>query len=312
MTKKLLASAFALAFSTGLLAQSISGMSPAVGNQGQALPIIISGQNTSFAQGSGSIFLSQGSYTIGQGSTTGFSNVVVMNPTTISATLSVPGNANLGFYDLWVPGSGSSTLNKSMAFEVRQSSGSQVVATPSGGQPGKTVNTTFNVNGASLKSSVQQTIEKVWLSLGNELITDISNIQVINATTFTADVSIPASATEGVWNVNVYTDDKMMYTTNAGFEVDNTFSRKEFGNAHFKVFPNPVVNELTATFEAYYSNLDVQILSLDGKVVSPYDYKVSIEENLIKVNTQSLPTGAYMIQFISDNEIVASRKIVRQ
>src|SRR5690606_22333170 len=121
MTKKILLSAFGWALSTALMAQSISGISPAVGNQGQTLPIIISGQNTSFMQGSVSMILHQGSYTIGQ--CNGFSNVVVVNNSSISANLSVPGGAPVGFYDLLMSGTGSSTLNKTMAFEVLQPSG---------------------------------------------------------------------------------------------------------------------------------------------------------------------------------------------
>lgn len=312
MSKKLLTTALAISLTTGLMAQSISGMSPGVGNQGQTLPIIISGQNSSFHQGIGAMYLSQGTYTIGQGSSTGFTNITIVNPTTISATLSIPANANLGFYDLLVPRTGTSTLNKFMAFEVRQPSGSQVVVSPNGGQPGKTVNATFTVSGATFKSSTQQTIEKVWLSMNGEIITDISNIQVVNATTFTADVAIPAGATEGLWNVNVYADDKVMYSANHGFEVDNTFSRQEYANTHFKLYPNPVSDVLTATFDIHLSNLDVQITTLDGKVVSPYSYKVSVEEKSVKVNLENLPKGVYMVQFTSNSEVIASKKILRQ
>lgn len=312
MTKKILLSAFGLLLSIGLMAQSITGMSPAVGNQGQTLPIIISGQNTAFTQGSVSLVLSQGSHTIGQGSSTGFSNIVVINSSTVSANLSVPGSANTGFYDLWLYGAGSSTLNKSMAFEVMQPSSASLAIWPVGTQPGKVVNATFVVHGASFKSSMQQVIEKVWLSLGNEVITDVSNINVLNATTFTADVNIQAGTTQGLWDVNVYTDDKVMYTNTAAFEIDNTFSRKEYNNVDFKIYPNPVTTELTATFETRYSDIDVRIIDLSGKPVSRYMYEVEVQENQVKVNTEKLPRGAYMIQFISNDEVAASKRLVRQ
>lgn len=315
MTQKLLLSACGLIFSSVMVAQTISGMTPASGNTGQTLPIIISGQNTNFnSQGSGtiSLLLTQGSHTIGQGTNTGFSNVSVVNSTTVSATLSIPGSSTLGFYDLWVIGAGSSTLNKGMAFEVMQPSSPSVNVSPAGGKPGSTVNGTFTVSGGNFKKSSVQTIEKVWLSLGNELITGISNIQVVNSTTFTADVALPANATQGMWDVNVYTDDNMMFTNPASFEVDNSFSRKEFANAHFKVYPNPVTDEFTASFETYYADMDIVIIDLSGKPISRYSYSVQMQEKEIKVNIENLPKGTYMVQFTSNDEVVASKKLVRK
>ena len=310
MTKRILSSVFGLMLSTGLVAQSISGMSPALGNQGQTLPIIISGQNTTFTQGSVSMYLRQGTSfnIIGQGNAA----LTAVNNTSLAINFVVPGSATLGFYDLWVQ-TGSSTLSKSMAFEITQPSSSASIAVlPSGSQPGNVVGATFTVSGASFKSSAQQVIEKVWLSLGSEVITDISNIQVVNSTTFTADVNVLPGTTQGLWDVNVYTDDEMMYTNTAAFDVSNTFSRKEFNNVDFKIYPNPVTTELTATFETHYSDMDIQLFDLSGKPVSRSNYAVEIQGNQIKINTEKLPTGGYMIQFISNDEVVATKKLLRQ
>lgn len=312
MTKKILSSAFGLLLSAGLAAQSISGVTPSVGNQGQTLPIIISGQNTAFTQGSVSMMLSQGSYTIGQGSATGFSNIVVVNSSSVSANLSVPGGAPLGYYDLYMYGAGSSTLNKMMAFEVMQPSGASLAVWPTGTQPGNVVSATFVVNSANFKSSAQQVIEKVWLSLGNEVITDVSNINVLNPTTFTADINVPAGTTQGLWDVNVYTDDEVMYTNTQAFDIDNTFSRKEYSNVNFKVYPNPVTSELIASFDGEYANMDIQIFDLSGKPVSNYSYNVEVQETQVKVNTENLAKGSYMIHFIANDEVVATKKVVRQ
>lgn len=309
MTKRILASAFGLLLSSGLVAQSISGMSPAMGNQGQTLPIIISGQNTAFSQGSVSMYLRQGTSfnMIGQGNAA----LTAVSNTSLAINFAVPGSATLGFYDLWVQ-SGSSTLTKPMAFEVTQPSAASVAVSPSGSQPGNVVGATFTVSGASFKKSSNQLIEKVWLSLGKEVITDITNIQIVNSTTFTADVNVQTGTTQGLWDVNVYTDDNMMFTNAAAFDISNTFSRKEFNNVDFKIYPNPVTSELTATFETRYSDMDVQIFDLSGKPVSRYKYQVEVQENQIKVNTEKLERGGYMIQFISNDEVVATKKMVRQ
>ncbi len=309
MTKKLLVSAFGLMLSTGLFAQSISSISPAAGNQGQTLPIIISGQNTTFTQGSVLTYLQQGSSVmyLGQGS----SMLNVVSNTSLAANFVVPGSATLGFYDLWVQ-SGSSTLTKPMAFEVRVPNRPAAYVSPNGSQPAKTFNATFSVSGASFKRSAQQIIERVWLSLNGEVITDITNISVVNGNTFTADITIPAGTTEGMWDVNVYTDDKMMFTNRAYFDISATFSRAEYNNVDFRIYPNPVTTELTAVFETHYANMDVQIFDLTGKAVSRYSYSVEVQENQIKVNTENLVKGAYTVQFTSDNEVVATKKLVRQ
>lgn len=313
MTKKLLLSALGLTLSAGLSAQSLNGISPSVGNSGQTLPIIISGQNTSFTQqASMTLFLSQGSFTIGQGSSTGFSNISILNNTTISATLSVPGSSPIGYYDLYVLGTGSSTLNKPMAFEVMVPGPPSVSVSPAGGKPGNTVNGTFTVSGGNFKSAAVQIIDKVWLSLGNEVITDVSNIQVVNSTTFTADVNLSGNVTQGKWDVNVYTDDNVMFTNPASFDVSETFSRKEFNQAHFEIYPNPVNDVLTATFEGHYSDLDARLIDLSGKPVSAYSYQVKVLENGLEVNMGTLPKGSYMIQFISNGETIATKKLVRQ
>lgn len=311
MTINIFNLALGLVLSSGLVAQTITGLSPSSGHQGQTLPIIVSGQNTSFNQGSMTMFLSQGSYTLGQ-SSSAITNISIVNGTTISANLNVPGSAPVGFYNLYIMGTGSSTLNKASAFEVMQPSVSSVAVSPNGSQPGNAFNATFTVNGASFKSSAQQIIEKVWLSLNGEVITDITNISVVNATTFTADVNVPAGTTQGMWDVNVHTDDDMMYTSPASFDIDNTFSRAEYNNVDFKIYPNPVTTELTAVFETQYTDMDVQIFDLTGKTVSKYSYSVEVQENLIKVNTENLAKGSYTIQFISNDEVVAAKKLVRQ
>lgn len=312
MTKKLLFTALSMLFFTGLYAQSINGIAPNKGNQGQTLPIIVSGQNTSFAPGQVNMMLTQGSYTIGQGTGTGFQNVTVSNSATISANLSIPGSATLGFYDLWVFGSGSSTLYKPMAFEVRVPGTPLIAMTPNGSQPGNVVNATFQVSGANFKTSMVQLIDKVWLSYGNEVLTDISNIQVVNATTFTADVNVPAGTTNGFWDVNVYTDDEVMFTSQGAFEISNTFSRKEQSVLDVSLYPNPATDRLTATFKTPYTAIDVELFDLTGKRIARNNYTVEHQGNSVTVHTKDLPHGSYMVQFSAKEEVLATKQFVRQ
>ena len=83
-----------------IFAQSVS-IIPGQGNRGQTLPVIVSGQNTSFtSQASGTLFLKQGTFTFSQGSVT--VNPTYISPTELNAVISVPNNAPNGWYDLYV------------------------------------------------------------------------------------------------------------------------------------------------------------------------------------------------------------------
>jgi hypothetical protein len=294
-----------------LTAQTVSTLNPAAGNTGQTLPIIISGQNTSFTQGSISLLLSQGSKSIGQGSSTGFSNIISVNNTSISANLSVPGSATLGFYTLSV-NSGSSTINRLNAFEVRPSATPRVAVSPAGSKPGQNINVSFTVSGASFKNLMQQNIEKVWLNLGTEVNTNITNIQVLNATTFTADISIPASATKGLWDVNVYTDDAVIYQSPQYFEIDNTFSRKEFNSSAFSIYPNPVNDEFSIILNTVYPNMEIKIVDLSGKAINADQYSFTIESQEVKVSAKRLATGTYLVQLQSDSQLIGTKKLIKK
>ncbi len=50
MSKKLFSVSLAILLAGGLYAQSVSILNPSVGQNGQTLPIIISGQNTAFTK----------------------------------------------------------------------------------------------------------------------------------------------------------------------------------------------------------------------------------------------------------------------
>lgn len=310
--KKFLLIALTSFGATALFGQSITGISPDKGNQGQTLPIIISGQNTQFTSGSNTFLsLTNGVQTINQGTSTGFTNVAVVNSTTISANLSVPGSSALGFYDLWVS-SGSSTITKQMAFEVRQPGTPAIVMLPAGSQPNKTFTAILNVNGSSFKTASQK-IDKAWLSLGNEVIELSSNVQILNANTFSTSLTIPAGVTQGMWDINVYTDDKQLYASKQAFSISNTFSRAEYNNAAFDLYPNPATNKVIVKFEGHYNGMDVQIFDLSGKAVSNFTFKQNLEENKMEVITEALPTGVYTMQFLSkEGGVIAVKKLVRK
>mgnify|MGYP003633849992 CR=1 FL=1 len=308
MFKKLFSVSITMLTMSALSAQSVSILNPSVGQNGQTLPIIISGQNTSFTQGSVSLMLSQGSQTMGQGSNTVFSNILAVNNTTISANLSVPGSSTIGFYDLMV-NSGSSTMNRLSAFEVIPGGQNSISTNSPGAKPGQNVNVSFTVSGASFKNLAAENIEKVWLSKGNAVITNFTNIQVINSTSFSADLSVPAGASNGFWDINVFTSVGNSYRSSATFEIAPDISTKEFESTNFAIYPNPVGDELRVELPASVDGLSFRIIDITGKEVQ--GLKSQLEGTILKVNTKTLSTGNYLIQFNKGSKVLATKKLVK-
>ncbi|PTM03944.1 MAG: hypothetical protein DA405_08895 [Bacteroidetes bacterium] len=308
MYKKLFSLSLAMLTISALSAQSVSVLNPSVGQNGQTLPIIISGQNTSFTQGSVSLILSQGSQILGQGTNTVFSNILAVNNTTISANLSVPGSSTIGFYDLMV-NSGSSTINRLSAFEVIPGGQNSISTNSPGAKPGQNLNVTFNVTGASFKNLAAENIEKVWLSKGNAVIANFTNIQVINSTSFSADLSVPAGASQGLWDINVYTSIGNAYRSSATFAIAPDISTKEFESNNFAIYPNPVGDELRVELPASADGLSFRIIDITGKEVAGLERQ--IEGNILKVKTKTLSTGNYLIQFNKGSKVLATKKLVK-
>jgi hypothetical protein len=201
-------------------------------------------------------------------------------------------------------------MSRINAFEVLPNTNPLVAVSPNGSKPGQNINVSFTVTGANFKNLMTENIERVWLNLGSELITDIQNIQVLNSSTFTADVTILSNVTNGDWDVNVYTDGGNMYRSTASFEIDNSFSRKEFRANSFNIFPNPVGDEFKVELAASADGLSFRIIDLSGKEVSGLES--AWEGTTLKVNTKTLASGNYLIQFSKGDKILATKKLVKK
>lgn len=310
MFKKLFLSAI-LAGAGAVAFGQTATISPSNGNRGQSLPLVISGQNTNFtSQGSASIYLMQGSYVLGQGSSTAFTSISVIDPTTIMANLHIPGNAPTGAYDLYL--NAGTFVVQNQAFTVNPAANANISLQPNGSKPGVTTNVTITVPGGSFKTQAQ-VIEKVWLTRGTGIIADINNITVVNSTTFTADVVVPSGAAIGYWNANIYTDDEIIYTTPNAFLIDPTFSVHELQAVNFSLYPNPANDYLVLEYEiSSNSKFEVQVIDLSGKNITNAIRFQHNSGNSVKADITHLTDGAYMIKMIVNGEVVATRKFVKE
>lgn len=305
---------FSLLLFTGAIAITTAqlSVSPNLGNRGQSLPIIISGQNANFSsQGSPSVALTQGSFTINSLLNNGLRNVSVMGPNTITADLSLPANAPLGSYDLFV-NAGTSTTQP-QAFTVDQPSSNSITSSPGGGQPGTATNVTITVPGASFKNAMQG-VTSVWLSLNNEIINTFTNIQVTGPTSFTADLALPANATQGFWNVNVFSGSGIMYSRPGAFDIDNSFALAELNpKVALTLYPNPGHDEIALSFEPNLSGkLQIRMFSLTGKEVFPGAITIDQQAGKSKIYMpEELPKGAYLIQLLVNEKVAHTSQWIR-
>ena len=297
----------------GLSLFSQMSVSPANGNRGQSLPIIISGQAGNFSsQASNLLMLSQGSYTLSSGTSTtaAFKNISVVNSSTISADLSIPTSAPLGSYDLWVY-SGTVTTQTS-AFSVNQGSSSMISSLPSGGQPGKAFSINVDVPGASFKKSTTG-IQSAWLSLNGEILNTISNIQVTGPTSFTADITIPNGTTEGLWHMNVYANSGMMYYRSSMFEIDNTFDLDETSGKHrISLYPNPAQSTMYVELpEGVYSNVTFRIFNISGGEMNVSQNKLEFQNGEASINVATLPKGTYLLKLLNNSQVLGTKVWIR-
>lgn len=287
----------------------VNSITPNIANRGQTLPVIISGQNTNFtSQGSGSLVLSQGSFTISSGT------VTFVNSNQVNAIVNIPNNAPLGLYNLFVAkGSAHSRPNSFIVQQGTNTNNMSII--PAGSQPNKTLNNViFNIPGAQFKKAQVAGISKVWLSIKGEVISSISNINIISGTKFSADIIIPQGAKTGVWNVNVLSNNDEVYVKKAGFLISTDFSVGEWGIPinDFKLFPNPVVDYVHIKFDQEVNeDISIRVLSLNGQLQT-VDFEVNYDDKMIKANVEILPKGSYLMQLVYKDAVLSTKQWIRQ
>lgn len=90
------------------------------------------------------------------------------------------------------------------------------------------------------------------------------------------------------------------------FHHSEYLNSKEFLNIVFKIYPNPVQNELFISSEKHLKNYSFQIFDVLGKV------KISGKlENSKSINIETLSKGIYIIRIKDDSENTISKKFIK-
>lgn len=87
---------------------------------------------------------------------------------------------------------------------------------------------------------------------------------------------------------------------------------KENTTSNFYLYPNPFKDELFIKNVCLNTEvIQINILNINGQAIQTREFK-SIEKETIKLNTESLCSGVYLLQIKKGDEVVFSQKIVKQ
>lgn len=80
----------------------------------------------------------------------------------------------------------------------------------------------------------------------------------------------------------------------------------KFGN----IYPNPAVNQAVVPYEIHDSFKDARVTVMNLVGSSLLEYPVAANGKEVKINTSSLESGIYMVQFIVEGKKVGTKKLL--
>lgn len=190
---------------------------PLTAKQGEKLSVTISGSRTHFAQASQTVsYLSQGSNTVIY--PYAFSSAT---NTVLKTEYAIPSGASTGLYDVvvWNEIDGFMSLNQ--YFYIDKSAvpkGSIKQVTPKKGKRGTTL--TVSISGRKTRFT-QASQTQVYLTKGSSDLVNGYSVKVKHDSLLTAEVSIPSTASLGMYDVHVFLPNVDYYLKIEGFEVSD-------------------------------------------------------------------------------------------
>ena len=76
------------------------------------------------------------------------------------------------------------------------------------------------------------------------------------------------------------------------------------------IFPNPTYDRLNVTLNPGLNIKDIYFIDLNGKTLNPRSFSKS--ENVLDINVSNLKEGIYILEIISDNEIIKSKVVIEK
>jgi PKD repeat protein len=199
-------------------AQSISNVNPASGNLGQTLSVSISGQSTSFGQGTSTtnVWFSQGSSTLVYPN-----SVTITNSGLLIAGFIFPNTIPSGSYDVNVLNSIDGQMIVPIGFLLNPNPNPPVIVSvaPSSAITGQTL--TVTVTGQYTNFSQGTSTANVWFNQGTSTLIYPNNVTVLSDTAISANFTIPTNAISGSYDVSTSDDIDGQLVLSGGFFINS-------------------------------------------------------------------------------------------
>ena len=200
------------------MAQTITSVEPDSAYQGETLTVTITGQNTNFTAGSGTVHLSfTGPDTIGSDAIS-VTSFTVMSDTILNADFDIPFDASTGFWNVFAPDQLVGIVTLDSGFTIYATSLPILIsALPDNAEQGD--NLTVTITGRNTNFAQGSGTTNVWFSQGDSTLNSTS-FTIISNLLLNADFNIPVDAPTGFWDVNVLDEIDGTMTYEGGFRVN--------------------------------------------------------------------------------------------
>ncbi len=284
----------------------LTSISPDSGAIPETLTVSISGENTHFAQGTGTIVrFKQGSSTIYPNWVNAVSNDVVQ------AEFSFDDYNNTGYYDVKTVNAldGELTLNNGFYLYPDPYPPHLVSVEPSSVQAGESLN--VEISGQYTHFS-QGSGTIVWIDQGGYAVFPTGTPTIVSDELISADFFFPEYFPTGFYDVNTENVPDGHLKLEDAFEVTDTVTSIRV-NSIFEIVnisPNPNNGEFTVSLQLSQSaDISMVICDLTGNILQQIERK-NIQSLREKINANGLSTGIYILKIYAGSNVFVKKIII--
>ncbi len=256
---------------------------------GTTLDVTISGLNTHFDQGTGTYFY----FSQGSSSYIPVNSFSVLDPTTITANISVQNNQPLGFYDLNLYDDWDGYISLPYAFVVTDTIAGIVVVNPLDTTGNDS--TTLRVMGSGTSFGYPGSTTVVWLGMTHRSSVPnatATNVTIINSNTLEATLQFPAGSPGGWYDLYVLNSRDGLLTKQHAYNKKGATGINDADADRVAIYPNPVQSQLNVRVTPAMVNSDYTLTDLTGRMVQ----RGTITDRTTILSTSSLTEGIYVLQ----------------
>jgi len=282
-------------------APQIKNLTPSRGTIGTTVPVIIYCANTTLTKSTGLAFAI---FRQGGGGTINGTNIVIVNDSTVTADLAIPGTAVIGLYNARMQNTPHGTLTLINGFEVVSYPVKPKIVSvdPDSAYYGQN-NLVMNIICSSTMFTKAKSIKIEIISPSIALLA-YDSIKVVHDSSLNVFLSIPKNAELGEYDIIITTDADGSFSLLKGFSVVHNVSAGEINVSEIRCYPNPANEELFITSNTNISS--VELIDITGKVLLR---KIGLNTNQCKLTLTAYNKGVYFVRIVNEDQLTVSRII---